>query len=306
MKKNNIIGMALCCLIAFTACDSERPVYEGEQYVLFTDTLHYAPVTEGDGFVYEVEIGTTTASNVDRHYIVDVNQKKSEAQEGYHYEIISRNVTIKAGEYVGTFKIKGIYENLQSNEVLAISLNIIGAEEEMNPLYRNECTVCLVKCLPFNIRDYVGDVRMAATFPFSTSNLTYTMLKTEYINDSTLRIKEPFDQNHDLVIRFHTGKDNPFDQDIEMTEQIAFTDASFGDVAMKTTTSAPSFYLPEERAFVICADVFIPAIGSFGTYTYIFEWRSPEQAEADKNGLTTPYSLKRTKDWGLHSFFTEK
>lgn len=306
MKKNTIIGMTIGCLMCLVACDSERTMYEGEQYVLFSDSIHYVPVTVNEDFVYEIPIGTTTTSNTDRHYIVDVDYKKTNAQEGYHYEILSRNVTIKAGQMSGAVKIKGVYDHIAYHDSLTVTLRIIGAAQEISSLYKNECEVHLIKCLPFNIHDYIGDMRMAATFPFSTSSITYNMVKTEYINDSTLLIKTPFDQNHDIKVRFHTGKDDPFDQDIEVTEQIAFTDASYGNVAMKTSSAVTSFYLPYERAFVIYADMFLPVVGSFGTYAYIFEWRSPEQAEADKNGLTTPYSRRSIMDGGFASCLTNK
>lgn len=294
MKKqiSYIASAALCCLIAaFSSCDSDdnKVYYGGPNYVLFSDSLMDMPVTEDGSRVFDVYIGTTLAAKVDRHYIVDVETSKTNAIEGYHFDLLSRNVTIKAGERAGHVTMKGYYDHMDVNDSLAVTLKLVGAEGEISGIYKNEANVRMYKCMPFCIDDYVGDIRVSATFPFSTQQITQYLIKTEKKDDRTLILKAPFDSTHDLTLKFHDNSEDPFDNDIDMVEQIAFTDAAFGEVAMRTLASVPSYYIQSERAFILYLESFIPLIGSFGSYYYIFEWITPEQAEAEKNGLTSPY-----------------
>lgn len=282
-------------LAAFCGCDSDdnQVYYAGPNYVLFSDSLMDMPVTEDENRLFEVYVGTTQASDADRNYIVDIDPAKTNAIEGYHFELLSRNITIKAGERAAQVKLKGYYNHMDVNDSLAVTLKLVGAEAETSPIYKDETNIRLYKCMPMHIDDYVGDVRVSATFPFSTSQVTQYLIKTEKKDEHTLILKSPFDGTHDLVLKFHSNEEDPFDNDIEMTEQTAFTDANYGEVAMRTSSSAPSYYLPAERAFVLYLESFVPLIGSFGAYYYIFEWITPEEAEAEKNGVS-PYSLKHS------------
>jgi hypothetical protein len=276
-------------LMTISACDKDNIYYTGPNYVMFTDSLLDMPVTEDDERIFELTIGATHTSDIDRNFIVDVDMKRTNAIEGYHFDILSRNVTIKAGERTGKIKLKGYYHHMNVEDSLAITLHFVGNEEYSSELYNNWTNVRLYKCMPFNIDDYTGNMRMTCTFPFSTSTVTKFLVTTEKKNDSTLIVKSPFDDSHNLILKFHTAKDNPFDTTIDMTEQIAFTDSYYGEVAMSTIDGVDSYYLPSERAFVLILNVFIPKIGSFGNYYYIFEWVTPEQAEAEKNGISNPY-----------------
>ena len=276
-------------LMTIVACDNDKIYFTGPNYVMFADSLLDMPVTENEELLFEVVIGATHTSNVDRNYIVDVDMKRTNAIEGYHFDIISRNVTIKAGERTTKVLLKGYYHHMNVEDSLAVTLCFLGNEDEFTELYNDWTNVRLHKCMPFNIDDYIGDMRMTCTFPFSTSSVTTFLVTTEKKNDSTLIVKSPFDDSHNLTLRFHTAKDDPFDTTIDMTEQIAFTDSYYGEVAMSTIEGVDSYYLPSERAFVLILNVFIPKIGSFGNYYYIFEWVTPEQAEAEKNGISNPY-----------------
>lgn len=294
MKKYLSHIAVLCCLLtAFCGCDSEQIYYEGPNVVLFSDSLMDMPVTEDENRLFDVYIGTTQAADVDRNYIVDVDMSRTNAIEGFHFDLLSRNVTIKAGERKGRVQLKGYYNHMNVNDSLAVTLQLVGAERETSSLYGDKANVRLYKCMPFNIDDYVGDVRVSATFPFSTVQITQYLVKTEKKDANTLVIKEPFDDTHNLTLKFHSNDKDPFDNNIDMVEQIAFTDATYGEVAMQTLESIPSYYLPADRAFILYLESFIPLIGSFGAYYYIFEWITPEQAEAEKNGVSSPYSLNR-------------
>lgn len=275
--------------MSLTACESEQIYYNDKSYIMFSDSLWDMPITENNEKYFDVYVGSTTTSDVDRTFMVDVDMKRTNAIEGYHFEILSRNVVIKAGERVGKISLKGYYDNMEVKDSLAVTLKLLSIEDETLDFYNNWANVRLHKCPPFNINDYVGDMRLTCTFPFSTTHVSKFLVKTEKKNDSTLIVKAPFDETHDLTLKFHTAKENPFDTTIDMVEQIAFTDSYYGEVAMMTIPGVDSYYLPEDRAFVLILNVFIPKVGAFGNYYYIFEWVKPEVAEAEKNGITNPY-----------------
>ena len=280
-----LLFIILCTLFSCQEDNSDN-LYQGGSFVQFADSAYNMPVTQ-DEPVFEVPVVFSSAVSYDRKVIVDVDPKKSNAIEGYHYSIMNRNITIPAGEMKATVQLKGHYAHLQPSDSLAVTLRIVGLEDYVNELYGLSTNVQIVKVLPFDIHDYVGDLLLTCTFPYSTSSTTDFALKSEYVNDSTLLVKDVFETGRNLKLYFHTGKDNPFDRDIEMRETVAFTDDNYGPVSMATVPNAPSYYLPEHRAFVLYLNAYLAQVGSFGSYYYIFQWMTPDEAIAFKNGMST-------------------
>lgn len=264
-------------------------MYEGENFVQFADSEYIMPVTE-DERVFEVPVGMTTATSYDRSIAVIVDAKNSNAIEGYHFDIESHNVTVEAGKLTANVRIHANYSKIASvNDSLVITLRILTEESNISPIYGNKTMVRLQKVRPFDIDDYVGNMQITCTFPFSLSNVTRYLVKTEKVDDHTLKIKNVFEDNRDLKIRFNEDADNPLDQSIVVKEQIAFTDNMFGPVSMMSVDGAPSYYLPEDRAFVLYMESFLSQMGSFGAYYYVFQWITPDEALAIENGLGTLY-----------------
>lgn len=284
------------CLIFFfiaillTSCSAgvEETTYTGVNFVQFSDSLYDMPVTK-DGRVFEIPVVMSTKSGVERKVIVDVQHSKTNATEGYHFSLESRNITIPAGSNIGKVKMRANWDHINRGDSLAVTLYLIASSGDINPIYGNEANVQLVKCYPFCIDDYVGDLLLTCTFPYSTSSTTSYLTSSEKVNDSTLLLKGPFEDNRDMVLKFHTGKKNPFDRNIDMKEHVAFTDVNYGQVSMATVDNAPSYYLPEDRAFVLYLDAYLAGLGTFGTYYYIFQWITPDEAIARRNGLGTLY-----------------
>lgn len=290
--KNKAIYISLILLLtSMVACTSqvEDIRYNGEDFVLFADSDYVMPITD-DNRVFEIPVGFATPAPYERTVAVAVDVKQSNAIEGYHFQLQNPNVIVPAGKLTSMLQLKGLYEHVESvNDSLCVTLRLMSHSTSTSSLYGDVACVHLRKVRPFHIEDYVGDLQLTCTFPFSTSTVTRFNVKSEKINDSTLVVRKPFDDNRDLVLRFHTGKDNPLDQNIDMREQVAFTDATFGQVSMATVEGAPSYYLPEDRAFVLYLDAYLSHLGSFGAYYYIFQWISSDQALAGKNGLGTLY-----------------
>lgn len=290
IKKIYVVLLVLVSLWGMgglTSCSSDesRNYYEGESFVMFQDSACVMPVTE-DGRVFEVAVGMTRAVEHDRYVAVAVEPMETNAIEGYHFELESHNVLIPAGKLTGNVRIKAKYDNIESvDDSLAVTLRILASGEELSSLYGSKTNIRLQKVRPFRIEDYVGDMQITCTFPYSTSSVTRYYVKTEKVDAHTLVLKKVFEDTRDIVIRFHENKDNPLDQNIDVKEQVAFTDERFGPVSMSSVDGAPSYYLPEDRAFVLYLDAYLSHLGSFGSYYYIFQWVTPDEVLADKNGL---------------------
>lgn len=273
-----------------SSCSSEIPEihYSGTEFVQFSDSVYDVPVTPEEK-EFEIPVVFSTTVDVERHIIVDVDRKNSNATEGHHFTIENRNLTIPAGGNKAVVRVKGIYENLNPNDSLAFTLNIVNHENEKVDIYSRKSVVHLTKIMPFRIEDYVGDMLMTCTFPFSTSNTTTVLVESKKVDDHTLRIVSPFDDARDLTITFHDNPKEPFDRNIDVRTQVAFTDVNYGAVSMSSIEGYPSYYIPQDRAFILYMLAELEHMGSFGAYYYIFRWITPDEALARKNGLSTLY-----------------
>lgn len=290
MKIRPLYTLSFILGILASSCTSEAPEthYNGKTFVQFSDSVYQMPVTEEEQ-IFEVPVVVSKAANVDRNIIVDVDLKKTNATEGFHFSLESRNITIPAGQMMGNVRIRGNYSHLNPEDSLAFTLRIINNEENQLDMYSKEANVSLHKILPFHIEDYVGDVLLTCTFPFSTSQVTTFLTKSEKIDDHTLKVIAPFEQSRNITLRFHDNKENPFDRGIDMRTQVAFTDINYGQVSMSSVEGAPSYYIPQDRAFVLYLLAELEHLGAFGAYYYIFQWITPDEAIARQNGLPTLY-----------------
>ena len=277
-------------LMTFAACTSktEEVTYQGSCFVQFSDSVYRMPVTE-DGRVFEIPVVMSQASPEDRNVIVDVDMRQTNATEDYHFTLESRNVRIPAGQLVGKARLHADYTHINVSDSLALTLRIVSDQHATSQLYGNSTCVQLVKCMPFHIEDYAGDMLLTCTFPFSTSATSTFLISSQKIDETHLQVNGPFEERRNLVLNFHTGQDDPFDRNIDMKEQVAFTDVNFGQVSMATVDNAPSYYIPSERAFVLYLDAYLAGLGTFGAYYYVFQWITPDEAEARRNGLSTLY-----------------
>ena len=94
--------VALAILVALTGlagCDQDKVLYNGRNYLMFSDTLYHYAVQESNEKL-EVPVSATRRADYDRTFAVEVVDKESNAGEGKHYRLLSNTVTIKAGEHL--------------------------------------------------------------------------------------------------------------------------------------------------------------------------------------------------------------
>lgn len=294
MKKTIFNPLLLLVLFTavFSSCTNEDVLFSGNDYVMFSDSLTFMPVTPVEDNYFEVEVAATKISSVDRNYAVELVINKSNAIEGHHFDFVTKNLTIKAGELSGKIMMKGYYDNIVYGKKLEYTLRLLAPKEQNWDIYGNESRVALIKCPDFDIEKFTGNMRMYAAFPFSDKFINF-FVKSEKLDDSTLVIKRPFDNAYDLKVRFHSNKNNPFEDKVTMFEQVAFPDASNGQVYVKSVETVTSYYITEGRLFDLYLDVFVPKLGTFGVHRYLFQWVPQSVVDLENNETGTPFTLDR-------------
>ena len=202
----------------------------------------------------------------------------------FDFEEGSNNVTIKAGERAAKVRIKPVYSNVERNDSLVITLRLLEPEEEKLDLYGNTTRVEMVKCYPFVMEDFVfpgGNMYMLASFPFSDET-QQIRVNGEIKDDHTFILKDAFSDIYPLRLEFDDS--DPLNYTVTVAEQPAFKDSSYGTVYVRSVDMYPSYFVVPDHFFVLYLEVFIPQLGSFGVYQYIFKCITENEAGDMDNG----------------------
>ena len=277
--------VAMAAALLMVACESEDKMYEGKNYVMFSDSIYTMPVMVDDQ-EFEVPVAATTTASYDRNYAVEILHEKSTAVRGVHFDFVegSNNITIKAGERVGMVRIKPIYSHMERNDSLVISLRLLEPAEEQLAIYGNTTRIDMVKCYPFDMNDFIfpgGNMYMLASFPFS-SDTQQIRVNGEVKDDHTFILKDAFSDIYLLRLEFDDS--DPLDYTIRVPEQPAFKDSSYGTVYVRSVDMYPSYFVVPDHFFVLYLEVYIPQLGSFGVYQYIFKCITQNEADDMDNG----------------------
>ena len=285
MIKTMKLYVAMAAALLIVACESEDKMYEGKNYVMFSDSIYTMPVMVDDQ-EFEVPVAATTTASYDRNYAVEILHEKSTAVRGVHFDFVegSNNITIKAGERVGMVRIKPIYSHMERNDSLVISLRLLEPAEEQLAIYGNTTRIDMVKCYPFDMNDFIfpgGNMYMLASFPFS-SDTQQIRVNGEVKDDHTFILKDAFSDIYPLRLEFDDS--DPLDYTIRVPEQPAFKDSSYGTVYVRSVDMYPSYFVVPDHFFVLYLEVYIPQLGSFGVYQYIFKCITQNEADDMDNG----------------------
>ena len=155
--------VAMAALACLTGCDQNRVVYNGANYLMFSDTLYHYTVQESNE-KFEVPVSATKRAQYDRTFAVEVIDKESNAVEGKHYKILSNTVTIKAGEMAANVEIESIYENIGTSDSLGFALRLVIPEPEQWDMYGTTTKVVMQKYCPFDINNYTGYCKVTSTY----------------------------------------------------------------------------------------------------------------------------------------------
>lgn len=274
-------------------CDAEYVTYKGGKYIMFADTLSVLAI-QNNNEIFDITIGTTDICNYDRTVAVEVLENRSNAIEGYHYDILSNTVTIKAGQNVANVQVRGNYDNIQINDSIGFILNLVADEETNWELYNgNETKVLLLKTKPFDINDFTGYAVVSSTFLYNYTNSMQRLIHTEVDPEDpcTIILHDYIYDGYDVKIKFDTTDVlNPL---IEMEDQVmASTGEAFGTVYgdgylnIYQPAQYTSYYSTNETFIYQYMVVYVPGMAEgtnvVGAFINAVEWISDDEAEEIK------------------------
>lgn len=299
MNKKILISaiMSLVLLAGFTSCQEERVVYNGPQYIMFSDTLSVIGVEE-NGEYTDIYISSTMPMAKDRTLAVEVIEQESSAIEGVHYTIESNSVVIKAGELATSVRIRGHYENLTVDEELPeIRLRLISPEDTHWDLYENEgleTKVMLQKVCPFDINAFTGYAMITSTYLYNYVGGYNRLIKTEVdpSEKNTIIMRDFYYDGYDVKLRFTT--DDPLNPLIEMDDQpLVTTGEAFGTkygdgmLHIYQPSNYVSYYSACEKFIYQYITLWVPGMAAgtntVGTFIQAIEWISDDEARVLQN-----------------------
>lgn len=299
MKRIATATVLIAALSAFTGCndEGERTLYNGPEYIMFSDTLSECYVTPRE--IFAVDVASTVACDYDRTFGVKVVAKGSNAVEGRHFELVSDNITIKAGERSAKVELRGFFDKIDNTDSLGTILQLVIPENTQWPLYNTETKVTFRKHCDFNMETWFENEKRAedpekydyanyifyATFPYASApgQVTKILVKVrkDPKDDHKLIVKGPFQENLDMVLRLVEGE--PGEEYVTMVPQKCFFTSDYGNVTLTTTDLYPSEYNTCLRYIDLTLNAYIESLGSFGVYEYALEWISEYEAEDIRN-----------------------
>ena len=281
------IGMIVAILSGFWACeDAEKTLYEGPEYIQFSDTLSYFPVQNSEDW-FEVKLASTVACDYDRTFAVEIDDSKSNAIENQHYVIESNTVVIKAGERSANFKMRGIYENIGNTDSLSVVLNLVSDAKTQWPLYGSRTRVEMNKSCPFDLNVYTGYCTLTSSW-FSaymkTTKLRLLECEVDPEEENTIIIHDFLYKGYDIRLKFDPR--NPLEPFVKMEEQLLGSTAEAfgttygnGKLMVKQPAQYISYYNVCQQFVIQYMMVYVNEVGTVGTYVNILEWISDEEAQ---------------------------
>lgn len=286
--KRILIGLSafVAVVAALTGCSTDKVTYNGPEYVIFSDTLSYFPVQNSEDW-FNVPVASTVTVDYDRTFAVEVDDKRSNAVERKHYVIESNTVVIKAGERAANVRIKGIYENIDKTDSLAVTFRLLAKEDSNWKLYGTTTRVEMMKSCPFDINVFKGYCLLKSNFFQQYMVATERRLLKTVVDEkepNTVILKDFYYSGYNLKLKFDPS--NPLEPFVEMDPQMLGTTAeAFGTIygngklMFDRATAAASFYNVCQKFVLLYISVYVENIGVVGTYVNVMEWISDEEAE---------------------------
>lgn len=265
MKKIYILWISLLALYLGGCEDHEAGIYKGDEFIQFTKTAIPFPVMSDGEQIAEIAVGVSKAPAKDQTFNIVVDEEKTTAVAGTHYELVDHSVTIPAGKYTGTFKVKGLYENATPNGVF-LALKLDAAPELINADYGNTAIVQLYQYCEFSIDEMAGTYLCIPGFPYDEA----TQYEVELVkkDEKTGTLIELYDTGMNVDIVFNTN--DPSNFYVTVANQPAWLHANYGDIYVQTNKYLSPFSMCK-KTITLNLEHWVPGVGTFGEYTSYLE-----------------------------------
>ncbi len=276
-------------LFAAVACEEEHTIYSGPELVQFADTMVVLPIMDSEAY-HEVFISSTKVESYDRNYGVEVVVSETNAIEGYHFDIESNTVTIKAGERVASLKIKGYDEALAESDSLGMTLRLVGVSDDYNLSYV-DAHVILQKVCPFDINEFVGPFLVQSKFLSSYSSQKMRVVDaTLDPDDATAIILHDYLQDgYNLKVNFDAEDPLNYTLTIDDEQELAIGSQFFGHIYGDDLLRAAqpgnytSTFSPCTGLMQLYFTIYVESVGVVGTYANTITRLTEAEAEYLRN-----------------------
>ncbi|MBR8536403.1 DUF4843 domain-containing protein [Carboxylicivirga sediminis] len=162
MKKYISQFAAIVLLILSGACtENNLELYDGPSMIHFLETTNSVLVDETNPVV-SIEVGVTKALETDRVFNVEIDPNGTSAVEGISFELLTPQVTIKAGEVLGNVQVQGLYEGAEPDGQ-SIKLMLSATNTEWVADFQNSYYLELYKFCDFEQSAFIGTFKVLET-----------------------------------------------------------------------------------------------------------------------------------------------
>ena len=283
------IAISFAAAMALSACQERYVTYEGDEYVMFADTLAVYPVMEG-AEQFSIPVVSTVVRDYDRTFGVEVIDKLSNAIERKHYSLESNTITIKAGETRADVKVRGHYENIGEADSLGFALQLVMKDELVMPLYGKQTKAVIMKTGKFDRSKFTGYCVLSSMFLQNYSQtggynrLFYT--EPHPTLENTIICRNWLKDGYDVELTFN-DKD-PLMPIVTMGRTVAGDQGSFfgtsygqwGDkLYVQSSNLAQSIFYPLGGYLYIWVEFSVDEYGIVGDFYNVMQWVTDEEAE---------------------------
>ena len=284
------IVLSFMAVAALSSCEERYVKYQGDEYVMFADTMAIYPIM-AEKEEFSIPVVSTVVKDYDRTFGVEVIDKASNAIERKHYTLESNTVTIKAGETRADVRVRGHFDNIGESESVGFTLQLVMNDKLVMSLYGNQTKAVLMKTGPFDINKFTGYCVLSSLFlqqydPYGNYNrLIYTEQHPTLKN--TIICRNWLKDGYDVTMTFNDS--DPLLPLVTMAKkQVASDQGSFfgtiygewGDKLLVTSSNlAESIYYPLGGYLYIWTEFSVEEVGVVGHFYNVMQWISDEEAE---------------------------
>ena len=283
------IAISFAAVMAFSACQERYVTYEGDEYVMFADTLAVYPVMEGAEEL-SIPVVSTVVRDYDRTFGVEVIDRLSNAIERKHYSLESNTITIKAGETRADVKVRGHYENIGEADSLGFALQLVMKDELVMPLYGKQTKAVIMKTGKFDRSKFTGYCVLSSMFLQNYSQnggynrLVYT--EPHPTLNNTIICRNWLKDGYDVELTFND--EDPLMPVVTMARTVAGDQGSFfgtsygqwGDkLYVRSSNLAQSIFYPLGGYLYIWTEFSVDEYGIVGDFYNVMQWVTDEEAE---------------------------
>jgi hypothetical protein len=283
------IAISFAAVMAFSACQERYVTYDGDEYVMFADTLAVYPVMEG-AEEFSIPVVSTVVRDYDRTFGVEVIDRLSNAIERKHYSLESNTITIKAGETRADVKVRGHYENIGEADSLGFALQLVMKDELVMPLYGKQTKAVIMKTGKFDRSKFTGYCVLSSMFLQNYSQnggynrLVYT--EPHPTLNNTIICRNWLKDGYDVELTFND--EDPLMPIVTMARTVAGDQGSFfgtsygqwGDkLYVRSSNLAQSIFYPLGGYLYIWTEFSVDEYGIVGDFYNVMQWVTDEEAE---------------------------